>query len=306
MSTWIRGETYVQRASIRMGHTSNVTTPSIVSFKLTDPCNCVLVNYQSMTSDAVGKYYYNYTLSSSATYGRYRTQVKTVESSGHISIEEDEFYVMPWRLESSVRSISGISDEKSISDDDLSRICWMSYKYALRDVYKHYTNEYPNCNVETGAGFDGANSTFQSKHYPIADINGDGTISGTTSCATDVIFKWKDYNGHMYDGYVSISRADNGEIYLFKSDGVTPIPSDNKGVYLDYWVEYDGFDDFIFQQAVAYLTAHYTNIRFNEIDRVTIADINTNRQIMIKDDNRFFREYKRLINMIREPRVGVV
>ena len=257
-----------------------------------------------MASESTGVYRYYYAIDSSATYGKHKVRAVATTATGETGIYETEYYVMPWKLERTVRRISGISETKSISDEDIPHISWMSYKEALRDVYNHHYKEAPCYNPDTGVGYDGSNTSFQTKHYPIADINGDGVISGSNvSCATDVTIWWINSAGHRADGIVTVTQEDNGELTITQAD-CSAIPSSQEGVYLDYWSQYDSYNEYIFQEAVAYLAAHYVVLRFNELDRVTLADLNSNRPIVLANPNRFIYEYRRLINMIREPRGG--
>ena len=120
-----------------------------------------------------GEYYYNYNLSSSATYGKYDVKVTATTSDGAIVIDKTSFMILPWNASEETRSITGIGQAKDISDKDLEHIIWLSYMEALRDVYEHHYGESPKGNPDTGAGFDGTNTTFQTRHIPIADIDGD-------------------------------------------------------------------------------------------------------------------------------------
>jgi len=304
MAIFEQGETYVHRASIR-DRTGTLVNPSSASFKLIDPCGYTLVNYQSMTSDATGQYYYNYTLSSTATFGRYITQVKAITSGGNIAHQKGEFFVMPWDGIPEVRRTMGCKDAKTIEDDDLASILWSSYKYALKDVYIHHYDESPNANVETGAYFDGTNSTFQTQYYPIADVNGDGYVYGNEiSCASDITVKWRNSYGHMQDGYVSVTRADNGEIHIFQSDGITPIPSTNKGVYLEYWIKDKRYDNYLFQQAVVRLACYELSKRFTSLTEITLADIQNNNPLITIDPQMWMHEYHRYLDKCRSLPMG--
>jgi len=302
MSVYERGETFVHRLTIRDRDKTKVN-PTAVTETIYDPCNYAIISAQSMSSDATGEYYYNHNLSSSATYGRYRTHVEATSGTLKSTFEGD-FYVMPWKLEQQVRTLSGVGDEKSISDSDLSHIVWMAYKRALRDVYEHHYRESPGGNPNTGVGFDGTNTAFKTHHYPIADINGDGSVTGNNvSCATDVKTWWINSSGARQIGVVTIGNKDNGEINIYQSNGSSAIPNTNEGVYLDYWSEYDSFDSYLLEEAVTYLACHYVNLRFTEKDRVTVADLE--RRVLIAEPNRFYNEYRRLLKFITKPRLGV-
>jgi len=282
------------------------TDPSTVSMSIIDPYGNTVLSYGSggMTKDSTGVYYYDHDISSTATYGRYEVRVKTMSGagSGHLGIIYDEFFIMPWKLEESVRRKMGISTN-DINDDDLSHIAWMAYQESLRDVYNHHYKEKPNGNPDTGTGFNGTNTSFQTKHYPIADIGGDGSIGDSDDPESDITGWWIDNAGHHNTCDINITQSDNGEITITQDDGTTAIPSNNEGVYLDYWSEYGNYNEFVYREAVSFLAAHYVNLRFTERDKVTIADINANKPVVIKHPNRFMREYKRLVDSVRKPRI---
>jgi len=305
MGIFERSDTFSHWVTIR-DRTKAKTDPSSVKITIYDPCNSVLVNAASMTKSSTGLYYYDYAINSSATYGEYPIKVVSTSTGALDSVFKDQFFVMPWTLEKDIRRKMGVADEKDIDDEDLSHIAWTSYMEALRDVYLHHYGETPGSNPDTGVGFNGTNTSFQTNHYPIADINGDGNVTGTTSCATDITGWWLDSTGSRNECNINITNYKNGEITLYQNDGATAIPSTNEGVHLDYWSEYNSYDEFIFREAVSYLAAHYVNLRLTERDKVTLGDINSSKPIILKQPNRFLREYKRLMNLIRKPRLGGV
>jgi len=276
--------------------------PATVDMSIIDPHGNTVLSYTNMTNDSVGIYYYDHDISSTATYGRYEVHVKTTSAGGHYGILHDEFFIMPWKLEESIRRKMGISTN-DVDDDDLSHIAWMAYQESLRDVYNHHYKEKPKGNPDTGAGFNGTNTSFQTKYYPIADIGGDGSIGDSDDAEADITGWWINSAGHRSSCDIDITQSDNGEITITQNDGVTAIPSNNEGVYLDYWSEYGNYNEFVYREAVSFLAAHYVNLRFTEQDKVTIADINSNRPIVLKQPNRFMREYKRLIDSVRKPRI---
>ena len=307
MAIYEQGETYTHWVKIR-DRDNTLVDPSTVQITITDPCDFTLVSSQNMTKSSTGVYYYNYdTISSSATYGKYKVKVVSTSAGGEIGIYNTEFYVMPWKLEKDVRQITGVSDTKDITDDDLSDICWKAYLEAHRDIYEHRYRETPQGDPDTGNGFNGTNTSFQTQYYPIADITGDGTVRGNnTSCATDVDVWWFNSAGSRQTGVVTISNRLSGEIAIYQNDGSTAIPSNNEGVYLEYWNEYNSFDKEIFRNAVAHLGADYLMRRLKEIDRVTLGDLATNSPIVVQDSGRFYRKYKQIINRVRKPKAGGV
>ena len=304
MAVFQRGETFVARTSIR-DRIGELTTPTTTKISIYDPCNITLVSSVSMTVDTVGQYFYNYNLSSSATYGRYTTRIETL-TSGNTTYQYGKFFIMPWDGVLDVRQTMGVHDSKSIDDDDISNILWNCYLYALRDVHTHHYKEIPIGNPDTGAGFDGSNISFQTRYYPIADINGDGIVRGNNvSCATDMKVTWINSAGHMVNGTISVTQADNGEITITQVGG-TAIPANNEGVYLDYWCQYEGFDAFLFQQAVVKLACHEISKRFASLTEITLANIRSNNPLIIIDPNMYWKEYQRYLKKNRSIIIGGV
>ena len=293
MALYQRGETHVGRITIR-NQAGVVTTPTTIKETIYDPCGYVILNSGSMASESTGKYFYNYTLSSTATYGRYTSKV-TATVSGYVAIFKDEFYVLPWDGVQDVRQTMGVPEAKSIDDDTITNSLWNSYQFALKDLMIHHKDEIPDCNPNTGASFDGSNTQFKTHYWPIADINGDGTVKNT--CPTDIVFKWADSTGQWYYGDVVIDHACFGDIHLYQSDGVSAIPQNNEGVALEYWSEPEKFDSYLFQQAVVRLCCYELSKRFSSLNEITLASIRTNNPLIVIDPNMWFKEYKRYLRV---------
>jgi len=306
MGIFERGETYAHWTTIRDRNDVKVS-PTTVKISIYEPCGASLISNATMTASSTGIYYYNYdTISSTATYGKYEVKVVATSGTSQVGTYISHFYVMPWKVEESVRQKMGIVDGKDIDDDALSELCWMAYKKVLRDVYIHVYNETPCGNPDTGAMFDGSNIAFQTKYYPIADINGDGVVTGNTIlCNNDMEVKWISNTGHMAKGLILVTEPENGEIVIIQASG-SPIPADNEGVYIDYWYEHDIYNEFLFREAVSYLASHYVNLRLTERDKVTLADISRSTPIVMLQPTRYFNEYRRLLKQVSKPKIGGV
>jgi hypothetical protein len=214
---------------------------------------------------------------------------------------------MPWDVIPEVRDTMGIPEQKSVTDDVIARVVWSCYGYALHDLYTYVKGEYPDCNVETGAGFDGTNTAFKTKQYPIADVNGDGTVTGSlTSCATDISGYWINVLGHYQTAKVSVSQAEYGEISIFQNNGTLAIPSTNQGVWVDYWIRPKYYNIDILRSAVVRLTCYELSKRLQSLDAITLADIKSNSPIIMLDPQMYYKEYKRYLGMCRGPVSGGV
>jgi hypothetical protein len=301
-----RGETFSHWVTIRDADGQR-TTPDTITMSITCPNNNTILSSAAMNEETTGEYYYDFPLDSQATYGKYEIRVETTSTGTPppVSVMKDSFYIMPWKLEKSVQKKMGIT-QTDITNEDLSDICWSSYREALRDVYIPHNREKPKPNPDTHRGFDGSNTSFQTRYNPIVDINGDGIIGDSTADYSDITCYWINSQGSRRTGHVRITQAENGEITITQENGSTAIPNNNKGVFLSYWSSYDTFDDFIFKEAVSYLASHYVSVRFTERGTVTIADLNVNKPIILQQPNRFLHEYKRKIKMLHKPRfIGV-
>jgi len=262
-----------------------------------------------MTSDALGQYYYNYNIPSNAMYGMYNAQAAATSSGAQTAISRKYFYIMPWNSIDDVRQVMGLSETKDITDDNLSTIVWSSYQYALRDTFIHYYEEEPSPDVHNGYWFDGSNVDFQTQHFPLADIGGDGVILGsgdTTSCVSDITVYWVDTNGTYQEGKVKVNKPVRGEIKIYQYDGTSPIPSTQQGVYLDYWTKSWRYNEYLFRQAVVRLSCHEVSKRLVSMDKVTLADIRGNNPLVVIDPNMYMKEYNRYIRKNCELALGGV
>lgn len=259
-----------------------------------------------MSSDAIGKFYYNYPITSTATYGRYYSKVTATDVGGNVSIFKDEFFVLPWDAVQDVRQTMGLPEAKSIDDDTIANAVWNSYRYALHDVHTYHKSEVPLGNVTTGAMWDGSNTEFQTAHHPLADSGGDGMVGGSIlSCATDISGWWVDVNGHYQTAYIFVSNAEYGEILIYtNAAGGTPVPSTAQGIYLDYWAEAPFFNEYLFQQAAVRLTCYELSKRFNSLNEITLQDIRSNNALVVLDPDLWMKEYKRYLRICRGGMYG--
>ena len=102
---------------------------------------------------------------------------------------------------------------------------------------------------------------------------------------------------------ITVNEAHCGNITITQLDG-TAIPSSMKWVRINYWSEWKTYNEKSFQKAVAYLAAHKCIIRFQELDKATLADLYSNREMISAHLFRMEKEYYKALNQIRRPVVG--
>jgi len=303
-SIYERGEENYYVAKIKNIDGNAYVDPSSVSITIYDPCSNVTINSATMASLTSGHYQYSYTIPNDAIFGQYNIEVKA--SSPTIStIYKDKFYILPWNIIYDTRRYSGITAKKSVSDHDIAGIIWEAYLEALKEVYIYWNSESPKCNPDTGAWFDGTNTTFSTKNTPLADANGDGVVTGygETSCGTDVDGWWADSNGDCHQLKITVLDAKCGKLTITKLDG-NPIPSSVCLVKISYYTEWRTFNMDIFKSAVAFLAAHKCIVRFKELGKATQADLHSNKVVILHDRNRMEKAYKRAMRKISKPVIG--
>lgn len=303
MATYQREESMVHWVTIR-DRNNALYDPDTIAITITDPCGSVVTDAASMTSDSTGVYYYSYLIPADAYYGEYLISV-TATSAADVTISPDKFFILPWDITDQVRKLSGITSKKSINDDDIAFVIWEAYQGALDEVYQSWYNEAPNCNPNTGAWFDGSNTTFATKHVPLADHDGNGVIHGwgEASCGTDIDGWWQDSTGNCHHIKITVNDAKCGNITITQLDG-TAIPNNAKWVTLDYYTEWETYNERIFRLAVSYLAAHKCIERFHELGRATLADLHSNKQVILAKMDRMLINYKKEMKRIKKPVIG--
>lgn len=277
--------------------------PDSIEIELENPCSTEL-GPVNMTKLSTGEYFYNIPIGAAAIYGEYHITV-TASSPTYTTVFKDKFFVLPREGVYDVRRLSGITSKKSISDNDLAHLYWEAYEEARECVFKYHSNQTMKPNPDTGAWIDGTNTTFETKHGLLADHNGDGSVTGygESSCATDVDGWWRDEDGDCHRVKITVNEAHCGNITVTQLDG-SAIPSSAQWVKLNYYTEWYTYDSELFIKAVAYLAAHKAIIRFQELDKATMADLYSNREMISSHLKRMEIEYKKVMRKISRPKVG--
>jgi len=192
-----------------------------------------------------------------------------------------------------VRALSGIKSTTDISDNDLMQIIYYAQKYTLRDIHKKHTREEPDPNPDTGDYIDGDNTTFRTKGYPIADMTYDEVTD-----TNDISGVWIDEDWGVNTATVTITSADYGIVDITQSDGTSAVPSTAKYIYLTYYEESDVFDKDLLIAATVYLAAHMAQQVFISQDKITLADLEGNKQLIKGKEDRFLKLYESIVKDI--------
>jgi hypothetical protein len=305
--SYIRGDNYLLHLTIRDNLTKQVSTPSSVKIKIDNECGNEVLAETDMTSLGSGQYSYDYVLPANAPYGKYKV---TVSTTTYTQKEVYPFYLFPWDVVDEVRMISGIGQNKMISDLALSELIWEAYKEAKEYVYSHkYKVKAKPC-MSSKSGFsyciDGSNTTFFIPE-PLGDYNGDGVITGwgEQSCGTDVDGFYIDNDSDRHQVKITVLDSKNGKVKVVKLNNAA-IESDAKGLWFDYYTESGAYNEDLFRTAVMYLSAHKCILRFGELERASSADLAVAQNVKYVDPVRMWSNYKLVIRKIAAPKAGGV
>lgn len=311
-----RGEDNYYIVKIKNIDADNYVDPFAVSISITGPCSSICTLDAAMTSECTGAetgiYYYSHDIPSDATYGEYEIIVTATSPTdiycaiARTTKYKDKFYVLPWNIAYDVRRYAGITEEKSVSSHDIAGIIWEAYLEVLKLVYIYHWDESVLCNPDTGAGFDGTNTVFATRHGPIADRNGDGQVTGygEQSCGTDIDGWWTDDDGNCHLLKITVNEPHCGNITITQLNG-DPIPgSACCNVRVNYSTEWRTFSKALLKSAVAYLAAHKCIVRFRELGRATLADLHSNKEVILNERDRMEKEYKKVLRKISRPVIG--
>jgi len=294
-----QGDSVYTQIYIKNILTSAMVDPSSVSISIYDPCGVALVSNDSMPTTGVGIYNYDFSLSSTATFGIYSIKIET---STYDSLSFFNFVVFPWDVLSRIRELSGAFQQSDMSDYKLAMIAWYAYLETLGEIYELHTNEQPLCDPDTGLYFDGTNKNFQVRNYPIADSNGDTAVTGfgELTCGEDVTFAYIDDTGTRVVGKATVTDGNNGIVELTQISGAA-VPSTIKAAMVTYSHQSETYNQALMREAVAYLAAHKALIAFKSLDKATLADLQSNRAT---ETQRFLKRYEDLIEQIGFPMIG--
>lgn len=196
-----------------------------------------------------------------------------------------------------IRQVSGISSSTDISDTDLTQLLTYSDTRVISDLYKHIYHESIGANPDTGNLWNGTNYTFQVQQPPIADRDASGTVDDS-----DITVTWidSDYGVHT-DATVTIVSASEGIITI--KNGSDPLASTVLYVWVDYDTPYGMVNSTLLDLASALYCSHLAHLRVTEPDKVTLADLESNRPLVEVRMTRFLEEYNRIIREVHYPKL---
>lgn len=318
MTIYERGETYTHTAEFKDGD-GTLYYPDSVKLTIKSPCGTVLVNEQSMTSNAAGIYSRGYQLLDTAIYGEYSVSVESVYSSA-TNIDTDKFFIMPWNIVDEIRTYSGQSIKK-ISDDDLSLYAWNAFKETMQRISEyHFHEKLCECingacccdsNIECACGCNGispiCSDGYQLKQTPIMDFQFDGNVHGcecddtAEECHNDICGIWVDNNGLCSNISVEVIDETCGHIKVYKDDCVTAIPADNQGIFVNYHSTWKSYNSQLFKKAVIYLAVYELALQFN-LSSKKVSGCDERGKVSFTD--RIWNRYQSIVESISRPMIG--
>lgn len=309
MAVYQCNETYVHRLKIR-DRTGAVIYPTTVMFHLADSCGNLLTDCVMM-SNGTETYMTDYNILTDCLFGEYKIVVRITDSAGDKAVFPDNFFVFPWKCLEEIRSKSGIEQNKTISDNDLARVAWDAYAEINDEIYELQKYENYTCDPDVNGLFNGTNKQVRIKirskesGTEIADHDGDGHVYGwgEHSCQTDVDGYWIDSDYARHKTNITNIDVITGRCQVTQVDN-TAIPSSNRGVKVTYWVKWGSWNERLLRKATVLLASHEVVQKFNELDRATLADLQSNTPVLLANPNRLEILYMKTRDKIRKPMCG--
>jgi len=289
-----RGDTYLLDLKFREDNAA--VNPDSVLYEVTFPCDDGSANGSCSTTATTGRWDGAYSTDSAATYGEYRVKITAVYET-NTYVFETFFYILPWNISQHVRSVSGIKQSNDIDDKDIAIICWNAYLEAKEHVFKRVINE--PLKVDAYHCINGTNTEFFSRR--------DNIVTDHIVCDENIIDgTYVDGNGDKQQLTTSVDTAITGELTISDKEGNALEPNDCCCPTINYRIKSHAFSEQLFKKAVVYLASHEIILRFNELDKATLADLNSNKPIILANPDRMYNKYKKTISTIKKLKVGGV
>ncbi|MBO8173502.1 MAG: hypothetical protein H0Z33_16665 [Bacillaceae bacterium] len=175
-----------------------------------------------------------------------------------------------------IRALTGLTTE-DVEDGDIATIMQLANRIVLNTVQVRV-------NKETSTPLTDDNTVFQTKHYPIADKDGDGEVT-----ANDITVEaLSPTRGFSMWRELTISEL-NPPYGLIRLS--TP-PTNGERVFITYAYIPPGVGTEDLDDLVNLMASHLLTLRLQNPDTVAITDLGANELVVKKTDTKFLDVYK--------------
>jgi len=186
-----------------------------------------------------------------------------------------------------VRALTDITSSE-IDDFDLESLIDLATKMIIEDLTISVHEE------ELTGSIDGVNTTFSTSHYPIADTNGDKSVTG----ADLTVYTWTDSSDPSTKSSVPVSAVypDQGKIVLSSAP-----PSTVKKITCSYsytWEEEINWD--LIKLACAYLTGFLFYVKKYTAIPLSIARGPIRMKFDVKPYREYLDQYYHVMSLVKE------
>ena len=286
-----RGDTYYLDVKFREDNTAVAVTSA--AMKITFPCSNGDTGSSLATTATTGRYEADSVMDSTATYGEYRVEVTALYETKTYKFESF-FYVLPWNIVQQIRAVSGIKQNNDISDKDIAIIAWNAYIEAKEDCFKYVFKEL--IHSDNNHNVDGSNKVFYARKMHL--------VSGHTVCDESAIYgHYLTTADEIEDLTISVTDAEIGKLSIADKDG-NALTGELCNAWYSYRIKSEKFKEQIFKKAVVYLASHEIVLRFNELDKATLADLQSNSPLILATPKRMLQQYKKTLKKCKKLKVG--
>ena len=116
----------------------------------------------------------------------------------------------------------------------------------------------------------------------------------------EICVTWINEDSECSNGKVEVKNRECGEIIVYQYDGVTAIPTNNKGVFVTYYTFWESFTTSKFKKAVVYLAVYELALQFN-LSSKKVSGCDERGRVSFTD--RIWNRYQFLVESISRPMI---
>ena len=199
-----------------------------------------------------------------------------------------------WTLPQKVRDAMGIDNDAILDDRQIEEHIRMAQEKVKESLFTYHYDETVMSNPDTGASWDGSNTTYRTSHYPIMDSDYDFTVDGD-----DIKGRWLSSTYAESNCSISISSATYGIISVYQHGTTTAIPANAETVRVDYYSCHRSISKQHLENLATWATADSIMHTLKAGTSVSMEDLEKNAKLLLQDPNQFNVKYKELMNKLQ-------
>lgn len=197
-----------------------------------------------------------------------------------------------WTLPQKVRDEIGIGSDEILNDRQIENLIREAQEQVKEDLFTYHHDEEVD-NSRAGNSWNGNNTTFNTKYYPIMDSNYDFTIDNN-----DIKGRWIDTSYNPQDATVTVSNATYGVLTITQQDS-SAIPSSANTLCVDYYSCERDISKNHLENLTTILAAHYVMNSIKAGTSVSMTDLQKNEKLILQNPRQYQDKYISLLKQLQ-------